>query len=385
MNKTPLRGFSKQEYQQRLADIQARMEEAKMDAIALTTAADIRYFSGFVTQFWHSPTRPWFLIIPANGEMVAVIPDIGVSGMAATHVTDIRHWSSPRPDDEGISILADLLTTLGKRHKKIGMPLGSESVLRMPISDWLKLREQIAPLAIVDCAGLLQQQRMIKSPAEIEKIKYIAGIVSDAFINLPSQAAAGMSERDLCRLMRLTMIQNGADESPYLIGIADIDGYNNVIMGPTDRIPRAGEIFMIDTGAVYDGYFCDFDRNFGIEHTSAIARAGHKILTQALNAGFAAARPGATAADVWKAMRQHIPAAGNIGRMGHGIGMQLTEPPSIKQDDNTVLQTGMTLALEPSMPIERGRLMVCEENIVITDNGAKWLSRPIGEEILLLK
>ena len=98
----------------------AAMHRVDLDALLLTGEANVRYFTGFDTQFWVSPTRPWFVIVPRAGELVAVIPEIGAQGMAATWVSDIRTWPSPRPDDDGVSLLAQALAeSAGGRPRAI--------------------------------------------------------------------------------------------------------------------------------------------------------------------------------------------------------------------------------------------------------------------------
>ena len=71
------------------------MAAVGLDALLITTEAELRYFSGFRTLFWQSPTRPWFLIVPRDGKPVAVIPGIGEEPMRATWIDDVRTWASP--------------------------------------------------------------------------------------------------------------------------------------------------------------------------------------------------------------------------------------------------------------------------------------------------
>ena len=102
-------GFPDEEFEARLRRVQALMVEHGLAALLLTTEPDFRYFSGFLTRLWESPTRPWFLIIPAMGKPIAVIPSIGVNLMRKTFVDDIRTWPAPRPQDDGVSLLAKTL------------------------------------------------------------------------------------------------------------------------------------------------------------------------------------------------------------------------------------------------------------------------------------
>jgi len=138
-----------------------------------------------------------------------------------------------------------------------------------------------------------------------------------------------------------------------------------------------GGVLMFDAGVVWGGAFCDFDRNFSVGPPAASARAADARLIEATEAGFAAARPGATAAELFRAM-DAVLGGGSEGRLGHGLGMQLTEPPSLLPHDDTVLEAGMILTLEPGIETGPGRLMVHEENIVVTETGAEWLSPRAG-------
>ena len=107
--KAPTRGFEQAEFQARTQKAQALMAQQNLEGLLLMTEPDVRYFSGFHTLFWQSPTRPWFLFIPASGQPVAVIPEIGAALMRQTWIEDIRSWSAPAPQDDGISLLHELL------------------------------------------------------------------------------------------------------------------------------------------------------------------------------------------------------------------------------------------------------------------------------------
>jgi Xaa-Pro aminopeptidase len=164
-----------------------------------------------------------------------------------------------------------------------------------------------------------------------------------------------------------------------MVSASGPDGYDNIIMGPGDRILENGDLLIIDTGTVYDGYFCDFDRNFAFGRASVEARRVYELVYKATEAGLKAVRPGATTFDVWQAMWAILESGGaqgnDVGRMGHGLGAQLTEWPSISEKDHTVLEAGIVITLEPGMTYDNGKQMVHEENILITEDGARMLSR----------
>ena len=385
MRPVPNRGFVVNEFETRVNLVQARMRSEKLDIILITTEPDVRYYTGFFSQFWQSPTRPWFVLLPLDGKPVAVIPEIGATGMASTWIEEIYTWPAPQPYDDGISLLQSVIAKLPHRFGRMGVPLGHESSLRMPAGDYQKLLRGLRATEIIDASLMLHQIRYVKSPAEIEKIHYICDLTSDAFEELPNMLKLGESERQNCQRMQIDLLQRGADHTPYLISGSGSGGYDSIIMGPTDRILESGDVLIIDTGTTFDGYFCDFDRNFAFGHADDELRRAYDVVYTSTQAGFEAARPGATTSDIWTAMWQVLEkggALGNcVGRMGHGLGIELTEWPSNSPQDNTILKPGVVLTLEPGMEFAPGKQMVHEENIVITEDGARLLSRRAPSEL----
>jgi len=389
VNNSPQRGFLTSEFEDRTQRAQAMMLELEVDALLLTTEPHVRYFTGFFTQFWLSPTRPWFLLVPVEGKPVAIIPSIGIKGMQDTWIDDVRSWSSPSPEDDGISLLISTIQDFPRRFGRIGMPLGQESYLRMPILDFQRLGNALKSTQIIDCSQLMHTLCSIKSKAEVEKIKYICELTSDSFNALPDFATTGQSERQIIQAMRMDLLKRGADNTPFIVSASGTGGYDNIIMGPTDRMMENGDLLIIDTGSTYDGYYCDFDRNYAFGFTSDKNKQVYETLHKATDAGFKAARPGATTADIWAAMWKIIERGGalgnDVGRMGHGLGAQLTEWPSITATDNTELKPGMVITLEPGMNYEGDKQMVHEENILITDSGAMMLSKRAATELPIIK
>ncbi|MDE0810330.1 MAG: Xaa-Pro peptidase family protein [Alphaproteobacteria bacterium] len=385
----PERGFVDSEFEARTAQAQARMATAGISALLLTTEPEVRYFSGFMTPFWQSPTRPWFLIVPLCGKPIAVIPEIGAERMATTWVEDIRVWPAPRPTDDGIALLSDLLSGLTRDGGTVGLPMGHESLLRMPLTDFHALRVKLSGTEFVDASPIVQGLRMIKSEVEIEKTRYICQLVSDGFESLETLAKIGDVEREIFRAVRIDFLTRGADEVPYLVGGSGPGGPIEVIGPPSGRILAPGDVLMLDTGTVFDGYYSDFDRNFAFGFASDATRRAYDVVFRATEAGLASARPGATAADLWAAMAAVLDVGGStgnaVGRLGHGLGTQLTEQPSNMPGDETMMVPGMVMTLEPGMTYGDGRVMVHEENIVIRDGPPELLSRRASVEIPIIE
>lgn len=361
--------FPVAEFEARAEAAQRLMAEARLDALWLTTEAEVRYFTGFRTLFWQSPTRPWHVILPAKGRPIAIIPGIGAELMAATWVENIRTWPSPRGEDEGVSLLIDALSGM----ERIGVPMGAEASLRQPLNDFRAVTAAISA-ELVDCTPLIQALRFVKSDAELAILRRICAIGSAAFAHAPDLFAVGQPLSEAFRAFKIALLEEGAEDVPYLVGGAGPDGYGDVISPPSAAPLAQGDVLMLDTGATLQGYFCDFDRNFALGRASDASKRAYAALYSATDAGLEAARPGATCADLFRAMAAHLGGDSNVGRLGHGLGMQLTEWPSIAAFDQRVLKPGMVMTLEPSIGVSEGTMMVQEENILITDGAPELLT-----------
>lgn len=384
-HKTPARGFSDTEFSLRTEKAQTEMAKTGLAGMLLMTEPEVRYFTGFHTLFWQSPTRPWFVFVPAEGKPIAVIPEIGAELMRQCWIDDIRTWSAPAPADDGISLLTELLAPLASSGKLVGVMKGHETQLRMPLGDWERLMAALPKLQIADVTGLVQGLRMVKSQAEIEKISHICSIGSKAFAQVPEFATVDKPLEEVFREFRLNAIGLGADDAPYVVGGADQGGYADVISPPSRRPLQSGDVLMIDTGCTWDGYFCDFDRNWAISKATDQAKRAYDVLWRATQAGIDAAKPGNTCRDLFVAMSEVIAeldnSGGDIGRLGHGLGMQLTEQPSHAAFDATVLEENMVLTIEPSLSYANGLMMVHEENIVVGAGGSALLTTRAAPEL----
>lgn len=378
-----MRGFDSAEFQARLTRAQDRMAEAGLSALLLTTEPEIRYFTGYLTRFWESPTRPWFLIVPASGKPIAVIPSIGAALMGQTWIEDIRSWSAPDLSDDGVSLLAETLSEVTPADATIGVPDGHETHVRMPMADLLRLQTQLGSRKVSGDAGILRTLRMIKSEAEISKIETACAIAGRAFQRVPKIAGRGVSIDQVFRQFQMLCLEEGADWVPYLAGGAEQGGYIDVISPAPESEMSDGDVLMLDTGLVWDGYFCDYDRNWAVGAPTDAVRRAYATLIDASDNAFQIARPGATASDLFHAMNDVLSrhnADTGAGRLGHGLGMSLTEWPSLIPSDHTVLEPGMVLTLEPGIAVG-GKILVHEENIVINDGAPRFLSPRVGSEL----
>lgn len=385
MTSAPPRGFPVDEYESRCALAQHKLAELALDALFVCTEPEVRYFTGFHTPFWQSPTRPWFVLVPQSSNPVAIIPGIGAPTMDETWISDIRTWSSPRPQDDGVTLLADAITSMGA--KRIGVPMGHETHLRMPLADWDALRAALPDVEFVDATSVVRSMRMVKSSRELAKTTHVCSLVSDGFENLGSLLSVGMTEREAFTAFKVDLLQRGADDVPYLVG-ASGHSFTDIIKQPSDRVIELGDLLMFDTGTMWDGYSSDFDRYYAFGHADEEAQRAHNVVWDATQAGLDMLRPGVTTTDLWKAMADVMIEGGSlgndVGRLGHGLGMQLTEWPSNTATDATVIEEGMVLTLEPGMTFAPGRMMLHEENVVIRADGPEMLSRRAPRDLPII-
>ena len=374
-----MRGFNITQFENRTLKAQELMQKHELDALLLTTETNVRYFTGFLTRFWESPTRPWYLIIPRKGKPIAVIPSIGEALMSKTWIEDIRTWPSPDLKDDGISLLSDTLDEIAQ-NKNIGIPSGTETCVRMPQTDLKKLSQNVKLTSDFD---IVQKLRMTKSNEEIDKIEKACRIAEKAFRRVPEIAFENVTLDEVFRKFQILCLEAGADWVPYLAGGADTEGYDDVI-SPAKVAPlKKQDILMLDTGLVWDGYFCDYDRNWSVGTPSKTVSGAYSQLLEASDAAFELAKPGATASDLFHAMNSILTlnsSSTDAGRLGHGVGMSLTEWPSIIPDDHTVLEKGMVLSLEPGIAV-KNKIIVHEENIEITETGARYLSPKANKDL----
>lgn len=375
--------FPKEEYLKRLDDIHKKLENENIDAIVITSPANFRYFSGLDSNFWESPTRPWFLIISKNGKIKALVPSIGLSAIESTFIKDIEVWQSPNPKDEGTSLLKKIIKTFPK-NSNIGFELGMETYLRMSIKEFLKIKNDLKEYNLIDSTNIVWCLRKIKSDLEIKNIEKICSITSKVFDNFINKISLGMSEKEIATLFKKELINNGVDYIMYLSCASGINGYNQIICNPSEKKLGDGDILIIDTGSTVNGYFCDFDRNFGFGNINQKSLNAYNKLWDATEKTLEIIKPGISCKEVYESLSKNLFSSNiksTVGRMGHGFGLQLTEPPSIMIDDNTILEKNMILALEPSIEIENGLILVHEENVLITENGNRLLTTRTPKEL----
>lgn len=385
--------ITQDEYRARTARVQQALAAQRCDAMILTSEDNVQYLTGYRSPVWNNLTRPRYLIVPANGDPIIISSlNYVVIIEETTWIRDIRTWIAPNPEDEGITTAVDALKSVAGKNKRIAAELGQQSRLSMPAGDFLKIREALRDYEFVDGHEILMTFRMVKSKGEIERIRIAADATSHGFSLIPGTSRKGDSLFSIAQGLKKSILAAGAEDVPYVVGVAGQGGYPCVNLAPDHRPLQAGDVCLFDIAARYDGYYCDFDRDFVVGEPSAEIRSNHRKVWDATQAGIDAVKPGRTLSDIWRAMADvlGVDAVRNtgIGRMGHSVGLRMCEEPSISERDHTVIQENMVLTLEPGIVVRPAgkrqrekRVVVHEENLVVTAIGSSLISVRTPQEI----
>jgi len=297
--------------------------------------------------------------------------------MRDTWIQDIRSWLSPRPEDEGTTLVVEALVALPRRFGRVAAEFGLEMRIGMPVLQLDQIVKGLSGIELVDGAALLWALRMIKSDAEVAKIQRATEIAGAVFAQVPNFAHIGDSERTIHHRFQIRLLDEGAGTAD-LTCRAGQGGLTHVAEGARDRQIADGDLLFIDTYASYGDYVCDYNRNYQVGNASDALLFVHEQVWEANEVGLRAAVPGVTAGYVFEQMAKVLSAGrrGELnrnGRMGHGLGLRV-EPPSIKVGDSTLLKPGMVLCIEPALEYEPGKIVIQEETVVITDDGSRLLT-----------
>tara|TARA_B100000925_G_C21865031_1_gene411696 strand:+ start:21 stop:653 length:633 start_codon:yes stop_codon:yes gene_type:complete len=208
------------------------------------------------------------------------------------------------------------------------------------------------------------------------------------FDTFPEKIYTNITEKKATSIFKKELINNGADYIMYMACASGEGGYDQIITNPTEKKLNNGDILIIDTGSTLNGYFCDFDRNFGFGKINDISLDAYTKLWESIESTLEIIKPGISCAEIYSSLSKNLIAKdgndGSVGRMGHGLGLQLTEPPSIMKNDHTVIEKNMIITLEPSIELDKNKILVQEENLLITENGYKLLSTRTPEKLPII-
>jgi Xaa-Pro aminopeptidase len=326
-----------------------------------------------------------FALLPIDCWPIALVTDVEGSVIRSTSwLKDIRTWIGFA--DDSLPILADIIGETGLAAGRIGVDFGSEMRLGMPLTAFRKLEKLLPKARMVDGSPLLWKLRMIKSDAEVSYIREACAINEKGFRAAWRQARVGITERELLRRMSIALLRAGAEKILWLPMNAGSGNYGKLSMEPTERKLRSGDTLWIDAGVTVKGYWSDSNRNAVVRQADNRQRAAYRAIRDVTYACVDAVRPGIPISDIVKVRDKAFARLGfketgtRSGRMGHGSGLDITEPPSVGSHDHTIIEPGMVLHIEPRMIHPYGCFQL-EEVVAVTKSGFELLSPPSPREL----
>lgn len=370
--------FPIEEMNLRIARAQELMAQENMSGMVVTAASNHFYFTGVrKLADWSTFTRTIFVFIPCKKSPVLYVQNFGkAESLARSAVQDVRAFDEIM--GAPVKGIVEILRELGMDKGKVGWELGYEQRMDMAIKDYMAVKEQLPEAEFVDASELIWKLRMIKMPTEIEYMRRANDIAGRSFDRLYTEICEGMTEKEVERKLVSIMAEEGAEAPGFIIVISGIDNYERISARPTNKRLQKGDLVWIDAGVNYYGYWTDYCRAGVVGGATPEQRRLQSIIHAVTMKGVQAIAPDVSVADIYKTcgnemVKYGLPWSFDCGRAGHGIGLQLTEPPSIATIDKSILMPGMVITCEPGYVCDLGCFDI-EENVLVTEEGYEVLS-----------
>ena len=365
--------FPDEEYAARLARLQAALVREELDAVVLSDDRLTWYLTGFGDLGpTGSAARPRVLAVPRAGEPAFFVhrsTELCVREMSA--VADVRTY---RP--LGRAPVEDVVVFLrGRDCSRVGVELGGQLRLGLPAGDLGGFHA--AGFDLADASRAVWAVRMVKSKAEIVRVREACAMTDRAYAAALPRLRAGMTEREAAALLKRALADEGADSSWAWVvsGRGQYDRIDGIVR---DRAIEPGDLVFVDMGACVGGYWADFSRSAVIGRAAAGQIRMQELVAEATRIGTEALAPGRTTADVARLVdeamdERSLVFTSRAERYGHGLGMAVTERPDVWPTDETPIVPGMVLTMEPGMWTDEG-MFHCEQNVAVTEDGNELLS-----------
>jgi Xaa-Pro aminopeptidase len=365
------------DYPGRRQQLATLMREAGVDLLFLPPSSDLEYLTG----------------------VERGIPTFGQSQYAHGWVAG----AFLRPDREPVFVLPRMMTlfdiagelpgelvVVGERDDGVALfeaaarGMGEVTTLAVGDRTWaetlIQLTQAVSPEQVDTGSRLVNQLRRTKSPEELAVMEQACRVCDDTIAEVVPKVQPGATMLDLGEEVEHQMGLLGSRVASFTTHVftSFVGGKNSAEESRSVPIEE-GDVVMFDFGAVVDGYCSDFGRTVCVGEPGSEVRDAYSLVLAAQEAGRAALRPGVPASEVNRACRQPIEDAGHgpnfKHRMGHGIGLDLHERPFVSEEEETLLETGMTFTDEPSILID-GRFGVRIEDVVVCEpDGGRKLNR----------
>jgi len=336
-----------------------------VDAVLVTDLVNVRYLSGFTGS--NGAVLVW--AEPGEQRRDAISTD-------GRYTVQVGEQAGDLPLVPGRAVASVLLQeAAGAGARRVAIEADSVTVAADAA-----LREAVPDVDLVASTGLVERLREVKDSGEVDAIAAACAVGDAALAQLVAAGAIapGRTEREVARDLEWAMYAHGAAAIAFETIVAA--GANSAVPHhrPTDAPLAEGDFVKIDFGAVVDGYHSDMTRTFVLSHAQPWQREIYELVARAAHAGREAARAGVAAADVDAAARAVIADAGHgedfVHGLGHGVGLQIHEAPSVGATAAGTLLDGAVVTVEPGVYLPgRGGVRI-EDTVVVSDGPCRILT-----------
>jgi len=365
------------EYATRIARVQELMQEQRIAALLLEAGSSLEYFTGI--RWWRSE-RTTAAVIPAAGEPTVITPFFEEPSVRETLrvPAEVRSW---KEDESPFELIGGAL----RAHAGAG-PVAVEETTRFFIVDRAAHAAGEAG-KIVPGDQLVRACRMIKSSAELALMQAANDVTLAALRHLHARIEPGMRSADIMSLLIATTGRLGGTHEFSLVLLNEASAYPHGSLKPQQV--REGSVILIDTGCSVHGYQSDISRSWVFGEASPRQRALWETVKRGQEIALATATLGAPVGAIDRAVRAFYEQQGwsrDYGlpglshRTGHGIGMDVHEPPYLVRNDETPLAAGMCFSDEPGLYIPGEFGIRLEDCWHMTESGPKTFT-PLARSI----
>ena len=362
--------FPQEEYESRHLELQRLMERDELDLVVASGRDNFWYFTGLVSYQFDHLMRPEICFIPRQGKPFALVyGNNKTKAEALPWFGEVRSYVDvPFPRE----MLSEFLNDMGYGSARLGFELDDDQRLGFPVNYLTQLTEALPKAKIEDGSTALTDQRLYKSPREMENMRKACDISQRAYDRMLPDLKAGVTRREVAERLYIAMIEEGAHpRHPGFLMLNASTKYD-------ERRYEKGDRMIADFGACYEGYYGDITRMAIFGAPNADQTKEHGLALHLIRECVKVMKPGAPISDIPKAAnaelkRNGYPEVASPKRIGHGIGMARAEPPSISEAEVRTVEPGMVLAIEPKVRIP-GASVHLEEDVFITADGAEPLT-----------
>ncbi len=357
------------EHQVRAAEL---MRARRIDALVVFRGTNILGFAGVPLE---PSDRLVCAVLTADAEVELVCPAFESSIADPTPCRGrVRTW---REHDDPHATLAEVLGQAGLDRAAIALDGYTW------IAAAARIRAALPRAHVVDDPGVLESVRLIKSDAELDVMREAARATGRIYGIVKPILAPGISEVEAARRADAGFAALG-----YTPGHSLLQGGPNAAVPhqPSNARPIAeGDLVIVDYVAAQHSYLGDMTRTFAVGRPGEKARRAYRVVREAQRAAIAACRPGATCESVDAAARRVVEEAGLgeffIHRTGHGIGLDVHEPPYLVAGNRQPLAAGMVVTVEPGVYVPGEFGVRIEDVVAVTPDGPRVLSDGVATDV----